>query len=107
MSFNRRSPCNCNLFLWDQVTLNNHARLGARLRGRTATQRFKKGSEKVLGTVLGRVLRRVLRRGPAMGFLRVLGRVLRRGSEKGVSRRCLERILGGPRWLREVQLGSP
>ena len=30
--------------------------LGARLRGRTATQRSKKGSEKVLGRVLGRVL---------------------------------------------------
>ena len=27
--------------------------LGARLRGRTATQRSKKGSEKVLGRVLG------------------------------------------------------
>ena len=30
--------------------------LGARLRGRTATQRSKKGSEKALGRVLGRVL---------------------------------------------------
>ena len=28
--------------------------LGARLRGRTATQRSKKGSEKVLGRVLGK-----------------------------------------------------
>ena len=66
----------------------------ARLRGRTATQRSKKGSEKALGRVVGRVLRRVLRRGPAMGFTvkRVLRRVLR--SEKGVSRRCLERPLG-------------
>ena len=38
--------------------------LGARLRGRTATQRSKKGSEKVLGRVLGRVLRRVLKTPP-------------------------------------------
>ena len=37
--------------------------LGARLRGRTATQRSKKGSEKALERVLGKVLRRVLRRG--------------------------------------------
>ena len=29
-------------------------KLGARLRGRTATQRSKKGSEKVLGRVLGK-----------------------------------------------------
>ena len=42
---------------------------GARLRGRTATQRSKRGSEKVLEMVLrGRVLRRVFRRGSAMGF---------------------------------------
>ena len=56
--------------------------LGARLRGRTATQRSKKGSEKVLGRVLGKgsgegVLRRVLRRGPAMGS------TVKKGSEKG------------------------
>ena len=38
--------------------------LGARLRGRRATWRSKKGSEKVVG----RVLRRVLSRGSAMGF---------------------------------------
>ena len=38
--------------------------LGARQRGRMATQRSKKGSEKVRG----RVLSKVLRRGPAMGF---------------------------------------
>ena len=43
--------------------------LGARLRGRTATQRSKKGSENVLGRVLGKGFwGRVLRRGPAMGF---------------------------------------
>ena len=69
----------------------------SRLRGRAATQCSKKGSEKVLGRVLGRVLRRVLRRGATVGFTvqkGVLRRVLRRGSEKGVSRRCLERPLG-------------
>ena len=43
----------------------------------------------------GTLLRRVLRRGSAIGctIKRVLRRVLRRGSEKGVSRRCLERPL--------------
>ena len=78
----------------------------ARLRGRTATQRSKKGSEKVLG----RVLRRVLRRGPAMGFTLKKGsegRVLREDSEKGVSRRCLERPLGeyDPLGVRPRKLG--
>ena len=67
--------------------------LGARLRGRAATQCSEIW---VLGRVLGKGsggLRRVLRRGPAMGFYskkRVLRRVLRRGSGKAVSRRCLE-----------------
>ena len=66
--------------------------LGARLRGRTATQHSKKGSEKVLE----RVLRRVLRRESAVGFAVTKGSgkpLLRRGSEKGFSRRCLERPL--------------
>ena len=48
--------------------------LGARLRGRTATQRSEKGSGKGFGEG---VLRRVLRRGPAMGF------TVKKGSEKG------------------------
>ena len=34
--------------------LNEMLQLGARLRGRTATQRSEKGSEKVLGRVLGK-----------------------------------------------------
>ena len=73
--------------------------VGPRLRGRTAAQRSKKGSEKVLG----RVLRRVLRRRPAMWVLRG---VLRRGSEKGVSRRCLERPLGeyDPLGIRPIEV---
>ena len=50
--------------------------LGAHLKGRTATQRSKKGSEKVLGRVLGKG-RRVVRRGPAVGF------TVYQGSEKG------------------------
>ena len=45
--------------------------LGARLRGRMATQRSKKGSEKGSGE------RRVLRRGLAVGF------TLKKGSQKG------------------------
>ena len=70
--------------------------MGARLRGRTATQRSKNGSEKVLGRVPGKGLRKVLRRGPLpLGFTvrrRVLRRVLSRGSEKGVSGRGRFRI---------------
>ena len=61
----------------------DRVRLGARLRGRTATHASKEGSEKVLGRVAGSVLRRVLRRGLAM----VLKGLLRRGCEKGVARR--------------------
>ena len=49
-----------------------------RLRGRTATQRSKKGSEKVLGRVLEKgVLRRVLSSALSMGF------TVEKGSEKG------------------------
>ena len=55
--------------------------LGHTLRGRTTTQRSKKGSEKVLEGFWGRVLRRVRRRGRAMGV------TVKRGSEKEVSRR--------------------
>ena len=49
-------------------------KLGARLRGRTATQRSKKGSGKGSGEG---VLRRVLRRGPGVGC------TVKKGSEKG------------------------
>ena len=93
----------CETLLIPRLRIFFFPYLVARLRGRAATQRSKKGSEKVLGRVLGkgsgegfwgRVLRRVLRRGGCYGFnskKRVLRRVLRRGSEKGVSRRYLER----------------
>ena len=70
--------------------------LGARLRGRTATQRSEKGSEKVLERVLGKGSRKGSEKGVCYGIYSkkgVLRRVLRRGSEKGVSRRCLERPL--------------
>ena len=65
-------------------------KLGARLRGRAATQRSKKGSEK--GS--GEISQKGSGEGACCGFYsleRVLRRVLRRGSEKGVSRRCPER----------------
>ena len=52
--------------------------LGVRLRGRTATQRSKKGSEKVLEKVLGKGSQNVLRRGPAMAF------AVKKGSQKGL-----------------------
>ena len=62
--------------------------LGARLTGRTATQRSKKGSENVLGRVLGEGSQKGSEKGACYGFYseeRVLRRVLRRGSEKGVN----------------------
>ena len=65
--------------------------LGARLRGRTATQ-----CSKI--RVLRRFWGRVMGKGACCGFYskkRVLRTVLRRGSEKGVSRRCPERPLEG------------
>ena len=68
--------------------------LGARLRGRTATQRSKKDSEKVFGKGAGESFSRVLRACYGLTVKRVLRRVLIRGSEKGVSGRCLERPLG-------------
>ena len=49
--------------------------MGARLRGRTATQRSEKGSEKGSEKVLGRV--------PEKGSEKVLGRVPEKGSQKG------------------------
>ena len=42
--------------------------LGARLRGRTATQRSKKGSEKVLGRVLGKGSEKGSEKGACYGF---------------------------------------
>ena len=44
--------------------------LGARLRGRTATQRSKKGSEKVLGRVLGEGSQKGSEKGACCGFYR-------------------------------------
>ena len=52
--------------------LHKNGQLGARLRGRKATRRSKKGVEKDF-----KVLERVLRIGFAMGF------TVQRGSEKG------------------------
>ena len=42
--------------------------MGARLRGRTATQRSKKGSEKVLGRVLGKGSQKASEKGACYGF---------------------------------------
>ena len=42
--------------------------LGARLRGRTATQRSKEGSEKVLGRVLGKGSQKGYEKGACYGF---------------------------------------
>ena len=59
-------------------------KVGARLRGRTATQRSKKGSEKVLGRVLGKGFwegspaQKGFEKGGCYGFYS------KKGSEKGV-----------------------
>ena len=69
---------------------------GCTPRGRAATQRSKKGSQKVLERVLGKGSQKGSEKGSALGFTikrGFWGRVLRRGSEKGVSRRCPERPL--------------
>ena len=47
--------------------------LGARLRGRTATQRSKKGSENVLGRVLGKGSQKGSEKGACYGFYRTKG----------------------------------
>ena len=68
---------------------------GARLRGCTATQRSKKGSENVLGRVLGKGSQKGSEKGAYYGFYskkRVLRRVLRRGFQKGVSRTPPRRV---------------
>ena len=44
-----KGPCHAK-----KTTIFGSPNLGARLRGRTATQRSKKGSENVLGRVLGK-----------------------------------------------------
>ena len=68
---------------WLQLQLKFWTLEPARLRGRTATQRSEKGSEKVLERVLGKGFwgrgsgEGVLRRGSAMGF------TVKKGSEKG------------------------
>ena len=72
------------------------SKLGARLRGRTATQRSKKGSEKVLGRLLEKGSQKGSEKGACYGF------TAKKGSEKGFSegvlrrgfsRRCPERPL--------------
>ena len=55
--------------------------MGARLRGRTATQRSKKGSEKVLGRVLGKGSQKGSEKGACYGFY----------SKKGFSEGVLSR----------------
>ena len=47
--------------------------LGVRLRGRTATQRSKKGSEKVLGMVLGKGSQKGSEKGACYGFYNKIG----------------------------------
>ena len=53
--------------------------MGARLRGRTATQRSKKGSEKVLGRVLGKGLQKGSEKGACYVFYSS-----EKGSQKGL-----------------------
>ena len=79
--------------MWYFLAFLGHCFLGARLRGRTATQRSKKGSEKVLGRVLGKGSQKGSEKGACYGFQSKKGfweGVLRRG----VSRRCLEHPFG-------------
>ena len=61
------------------------SQLGARLRGRTATQRSKKGSETVLGRVLGKGSQKGSEKGVCCGFCS--GKGFREGFSEGVLRR--------------------
>ena len=70
------------------MAANKHWVRAHALRGRTATQRSKKGSEKVLGRGSGEGFSEGFREVVFLWFFTV-----KRGSEKGVSRRCLERPL--------------
>ena len=58
----------CSKGLCKKKLCSSFSSLLSRARGRTATQRSKKGSEKVLGRVLESVLRRVLRSGLSTAF---------------------------------------
>ena len=71
--------------------------LGARLRGRTATQRSKKGSEKVLGRVLGKGSQKGSEKRACCGFYSKKGfwegfaeGVLKRGFPEGTYNAPLE-----------------
>ena len=55
--------------------------MGARLRGRMATQRCKKGSEKVLGRVLAKGSQNSSEKGACYGFYSKTGS--EKGSQKG------------------------
>ena len=74
---NRSGSNHCDQLLISEIPKRGRSKLGARLRGRTATQRSKKGSEKVLGRVPGKGPEKGFEKGPAMGFL------VKKGSEKG------------------------
>ena len=62
---------------WDVPFLFQKQELGARPRGRMATQRSKKGSEKVLGRVLGKGSQKGSEKGACYGFYSL------NGSEQG------------------------
>ena len=82
-------------FCGTRETFRKTQELGARLRGRTATQRSKKGSVKVLRGVSGsRVLRRVLRTGFAVGFAVKEGS--EKGSQKGFREGVFQKVLRTP-----------
>ena len=70
--------------LHSTTTLQLHP-LGARLRGRAATQHSKKGSERVLGRVLGKGSQKGSEKGAWYGFHS------KKGSEKGFSEGVLRR----------------
>ena len=109
--FQRRGAGVCSVLLWGPMQqefdtpppalihlANSHSvcefsdmlLLGARLRGRTATQRSRKGSEKVLGRVLGKGSQKGSEKGVCYGFYSKKGfwegfseGVLRRGFPEG------------------------
>ena len=68
--------------------------LGARLRGRTATQRSKKGSEKVLGRVLGKGSQKGSEQGACYGFYSTVGTKIIADPEK-----CFQELINSEKLL--------
>ena len=80
--------------------MNSILQLGARLRGRMATQRSKKGSEKVLGRVLGKGSQKGSEKGAFFyGFCnKKKNKPSEKGSQKGFWEEGFQKVPSTPSW---------